>query len=301
MNHMCKAFGGALLALAASTATAAVEIEDRLPYLAGTEPQAGCAWEPNVVAGAVEQSEGALKPKGQAGALKLSLQVLQLKHTPGGRSNTYNLTLRADVRDNGKLVATRDFAAENSYKPPLPGCDTLKSLGTGLGENVADWVTKARFTPCGEGCQGLRPDEPIVVAPEIELAKPDAINSTVRDECRWPSAMVQRLVKAHNEYDPAPRARLEARAVDAATFKGRRLVLRVTDMHAVGGGGITGPKWLHMTGELRDGDTVFASFVSQGTSGRGLTTCRSVDALSDETAYWIVEWLRGPSLNAELK
>jgi len=71
--------------------------------------------------------------------------------------------------------------------------------------------------------------------------------------------------------------------------------------NAVYGGKITGPKWTTMSGELREGKMLVANFESYTNSGRGLTTCRSVDSLSESTADMIVEWLRSPSLAAQLK
>mgnify|MGYP003340564806 CR=1 FL=1 len=77
-----------------------------------------------------------------------------------------------------------------------------------IGAQAAEWATKARWPVCGEGCTGLHPDEPIVIAAEVLLGKPDALNDTVRNECRWPTEMVKRLVTAYNEGDPKPRAPL---------------------------------------------------------------------------------------------
>jgi len=90
-------------------------------------------------------------------------------------------------------------------------------------------------------------------------------------------------------------------AADIETYPGRRLVLRVNNVHALAGGGLSGPKWMAMSGELREGKLLVANFESYSSSGRGHTTCRSVDSLSDSTTGMIVAWLRSPTLGAKLK
>lgn len=103
-----------------------------------------------------------------------------------------------------------------------------------------------------------------------------------------------------DENEPRPRVKLEARRIDIEKYTGRRLVLRVDEVHAIGGGGYTGPKWMDMSGELLEGNLLVASFKSHSTSGRGLTTCRSHDSLSDSTTDMIVNWLNSPSIDAKL-
>ena len=72
---------------------------------------------------------------------------------------------------------------------------------------------------------------------EVLVGSVDAINDTVRNDCRWPTAMVSRLIKAFNESDdPPPRAKLESRPIDIEKYPGRRLVLRLNEVHALGGG-----------------------------------------------------------------
>jgi hypothetical protein len=132
------------------------------------------------------------------------------------------------------------------------------------------------------------------------LGNPEAINETVRVDCKWQTSMVNRLVTAFNENEPSPRAKLEARRIDIEKYTGRRLVLRVDQVHALGGGGYTGPKWMYMSGELLEGNVLVASFKSHSTSGRGLTTCRSLDSLNDSTTDMIVNWLNSPSMGAQL-
>ena len=76
--------------------------------------------------------------------------------------------------------------------------------------------------------------------------------------------------------------------------------LHVENIHALAGGGYCGPKWMAMSGELREGNLFVASFQSHSTLGRGLTTCRSLDSLSDDTTDMIAKWLNSPSIDAKI-
>lgn len=303
-----KSLRGILVAVACAFVAlpvwAAIEIAEGVEYLPGATPDAAaCTWEAGMVSTAVASSKGAITAAGkppESSGLNLSLQVVQLKLSRTAKGGEYSAVVRANVVGHGKLLATRDFQDEASFKSDRPPCDALRAIGVALGEGASDWASQTRFMECGEDCVGIHPDEPIAMGARILLGSVDAINETVRDECRWPTAMVGKLVKVFNESDPPPRARLESRAIDIEKYPGRRLVLRVNNVHALGGGGITGPKWMEMSGELWDGKNLVANFRSYTSSGRGLTTCRSVDSLSDSTADMIAQWLRSPSLGANL-
>lgn len=290
------------LAFAGSASWGAVQID---PHVSLPQPEqadvAACGWDASMVATAIAKSEGAIAPATQTGAAaRLALRVIEFKRSGGGK-NEYAIRVRGDVTQGGKLLATRDFDGEGSHKAGQPACPVLNQIGSAIGEGMGEWISQTRLMTCGEGCSGIHPDETIVVGDEILLGKADAINDTVRVDCKWQTSMVSRLVKAFNENEPPPRAKLEARRIDIEKHTGRRLVLRVDEVHAIGGGGYTGPKWMHMSGELFDGNALVASFKSHSTSGRGLTTCRSLDSLSDSTADMIVEWLNSPSMNAHLE
>ncbi len=148
----------------------------------------------------------------------------------------------------------------------------------------------------------LTPTRPAtrIVGKEVLIGDDDALNETVRRDCKFQTAIIGTLLTAFNDVDPPPRARLESGIVHPDAKTGRRLVLRVMNVHALAGGGWTGPKWMDLAGELYDGKTMVGSFESHTTSGRGLTTCRSVESLSESSADRIANWLRSPSLGARL-
>lgn len=291
-------------ALAGSSSWGAVQLDEQVSYLKGVQPDTpDCTWVPSIAAAAIANAEGALTPAAKAapGAVpKLSLQVIEFKLDNTSRKSNYTLRVRADVTDNGKLVATRDFNGEGSFKDKPSACPALNKIGTAIGESMGEWMSQTHLMTCGEGCAGIHPDETIVVGAEVLLGNPDAINDTVRNDCHFQTTLVTKLIEAFNEGETPPRAKLESRRIDVEKYTGRRLILRVDEVHALGGGGYTGPKWMNMSGELREGNVLVGSFQSHTTSGRGLTTCRSVDSLNDSTVDMIVQWLNSPSIDAKL-
>jgi hypothetical protein len=292
-----------LPAMPAMPALAAVEIVEAVGHLSGATPLEECDWESQVVQSSVMKSRNFVvmaSASSSASGQRLSLHVVRLKLSRAAKKSDYSVVIRADVADADRLVATREFQEDASFDNGRSGCDSLRTVGASLGEAVAGWVAETRFMKCGVDCDGIHPDESIVIGAQVLIGEADAINDTVRNDCRFATAMVDLLVKTFNEYDPAPRAKLESRAIDVQQYSGRRLLLRVHNVHALGGGGWTGPKWMDMSGELWDGKSLVGNFYAHTSSGRGLTTCRSVDSLSESAAYKIVEWLRNPTLGASL-
>ncbi|MDB5814034.1 MAG: hypothetical protein JWN23_1151 [Rhodocyclales bacterium] len=295
-----------VLATAPLHASAAIVVSPGVGYANGVvsdDAVLNCGLEKSITTGLIAKAGNAasLAPNSlpQLG-FGLSLEIIRLRLKSSPKESEYAAVVRADVKYDGKLVGTHDFDSDESFKNGQE-CEALQALGSSLGESAAEWAMQTRFAECREGCAGIHPDETIVVGADVLLSEAGAISDTVRDDCAWTSSMVKKIVKAFNDTELPPRAKLESRSLDIVAYPGRRLVLYADSVHAVGGGGISGPKWMAMHGELREGPSLIASFESYDNSGRGLTTCRSVDALSEGTVEKIVEWLRNPSLGAKLK
>lgn len=304
-----KSLRGVLVSLAcawlALPAFGAVELDPRVVYKPGlASDDAACEWEPGVAAAVRQKAGAALLAADAPPAVpvrKLSLQVIRYELTRWEKKSQYLVGVRADVTEGGKLVATRDFQYHDSFRNEKPGCDTLKYIGSYLGGEVGKWIQPASFMECGEACTGIHPDEPIALAAEVEFANPEGVKEAIRTECRFPAKLVDQLLVDFNGIDyPPQRAKLELRP-ELKDFKGRRLILRAHDVHALAGMSFTGPKWMTMSGELREGDVTVASFSTRVSTGRGgFTVCGTVDSLSSSTVWLIVQWLRGPTLNASL-
>lgn len=304
MKSLSSTLLAVVLATTAPFSWGTTTLSENLTYADGVkreEPAASCAWESSVTSTALTRAKGnsVLSSDSGVSGFGLSLHIIRFSSTTSAKKSEYAVVMRADMKHDGKLVATQEFEDDASSKNPQPGCDALQVLGRSLGERIADWVVQTRFPECKEGCIGIHPDEPIVVGAEILIGSVDALNDTVRNECGvWTTDMAARIAKAFNETEP--RAKIEIKAVDIEKYPGRRLLLYVDSVHALGGGGLTGPKWMTMRGELREGTFLVGSFKSNSLRGRGLTTCRSLESLSDHTTSMITEWLKNPSLGSSL-
>lgn len=115
----------------------------------------------------------------------------------------------------------------------------------------------------------------------------------VRTKCDWNSKISGYI--AH--YAETPVSVTDA---DVSQMGGKVLTLKITAVHAIGGGGWTGPKWAEVRGQLHDGGKLVGSFTALQHSSVGLTACRSLNHLAKELGDDIADWLKEPTLNARL-
>jgi len=298
---------GLACALAGLPAWGAVELEEGVTYLKGAQLyDKTCSWEASLTGAVTARSKRGVELATAPATLtsvRLTVEIVSLTLERRPKEGIHEAVVRANMSRNGKLLASRDFQNDESFKTGASACDALLTLGSLLGKSIAEWAptTSRALMECGDDCIGIHPDETIVIGAEVLPVSAESMSDTVRDECKWPSDMVNRLVKEFNGYEePVPRTKLEARPIDIEKYLGRRLVLRVKDIHALGGGGFSGPKWMNLTGELYDGKSLVATFESYTNTGRGFTTCRSLGELSHHSAEIIAEWLRNPTMGARI-
>ena len=102
---------------------------------------------------------------------------------------------------------------------------------------AAAWVVA---TAAGAG-------EIVLVPSTIPYQKDDTANENIRRECTWNTTMPVYLAK-----ESGGRVKVAEQSLDKVMDT--RLVLVATHLHAIGGGGWTGPKWLVLEGKLMEGD-----------------------------------------------
>ena len=86
---------------------------------------------------------------------------------------------------------------------------------------------------------------------------------------------------------------------------GRVLSMRITDVHAPGGGMFSGPKWMAVKGELREGGQTIGTFTARRGSGGGAfggykSTCAILGRCAKAIGKDIAGWLKNPSTDARL-
>jgi len=128
----------------------------------------------------------------------------------------------------------------------------------------------------------------------IPYQSDDVANEDVRKECNWNTTMPRYLAEES-------KGRVIVAENKSNTNTGKRLELVATNLHTLGGGGWTGPKWLVLEGKLMDGDKLLGNFeVRRQTIGGSFRGCSTLESLSEEISDDILEWLKEPGLNAKL-
>jgi hypothetical protein len=119
-------------------------------------------------------------------------------------------------------------------------------------------------------------------------------NDDVRQKCDWNAKLSENIAQSAE-------GGVSVTDQDLSQISGKVLTMKVIGVHAIGGGGFTGPKWAKVQGELHDGDKLVGSFVAERRSlGGGLTACRLLTSLGQELGEDIAEWLKNPTLDAKL-
>lgn len=133
-------------------------------------------------------------------------------------------------------------------------------------------------------------DDVVTVPATVPYLNDNVANESVRKECTWNTSMPRYLEQ-----------KSDGRVKVGEAGPGKKLLLVATHLHAIGGGGWTGPKWLTLEGKLMQGDRVIGNFEARRQTIRGsLRACGTLDSLSEEISDDILEWLKVPGMNAKL-
>lgn len=139
-----------------------------------------------------------------------------------------------------------------------------------------------------------RAEDVVQVSSLIPYQSDDVADETVRKECNWNTTMPRYLAEESD-------GRVIVAENKSNTNTGKRLVLVATNLHTLGGGAWTGPKWLVLEGNLMHGDKLLGNFeVRRQTIGGSFRACSTLESLSEEISDDILEWLKEPGLNAKL-
>jgi len=132
----------------------------------------------------------------------------------------------------------------------------------------------------------------------IPFAANAAVPAAVRDQCELQTKVPEFIAQS---------AGSSVELVDGALDrkKGRVLELEITEVHAPGGGGFSGPKWLTVKGELYDKGKQIGSFRAKrfstgGAFGGFKGTCAIIGRCTKAVGGDIASWLGSPTPNAEL-
>lgn len=139
-----------------------------------------------------------------------------------------------------------------------------------------------------------RAEDVVQVSSLIPYQSDEVANETVRKECNWNTTMPRYLAKESD-------GRVKVAEQNFDTITGKRLMLVATNLHTLGGGSWTGPKWLVLEGKMTEGGKLLGNFEVRRQTIRGsMRACGTLESLSEEITEDILKWLKKPSLNAKL-
>jgi hypothetical protein len=128
------------------------------------------------------------------------------------------------------------------------------------------------------------------VARSIPILPSAGATAAVQNECQLQTLVPQAVQQAG----------ADVTLVDAAAKGGRWLELSISEVHAPGGGPFSGPKWMTVTGTLRDRGKVIGSFRAKRVTTGVRSTCGSLAKVATVIGQDIAGWLAAPSMNAEI-
>lgn len=118
-------------------------------------------------------------------------------------------------------------------------------------------------------------------------------SDALRTQCNWNTQLSADLVKdTHGQ--------VVATDQDLAMPTGATLHMTIINVHAIGGGHFSGPKWAVVKGELRNHGRLLGSFTARRETSRGFTACSSLNYVGKAIAADVADWLKAPVLDAHL-
>ena len=137
-------------------------------------------------------------------------------------------------------------------------------------------------------------DEVIYIPKVVPFAENTNVPLAVRNECQ----LGEKVSEFLTEFAPNVE-------VSAGPEQTRYLNMTITEVYAAGGGAWSGPKWMTVTGTLKEDDQAVASFRAKrfstgGAFGGFKGTCSIIGRCTKAIAQDIAEWLKDPVDGAEL-
>jgi hypothetical protein len=128
----------------------------------------------------------------------------------------------------------------------------------------------------------------------IPYAKDAEVRQAVRDTCQLETKV------------PGFIAQFGSDVVLVDQLKGGRVLeLAITQVHAPGGGGFSGPKWMTVTGTLREGGRAVGTFRAKRFTTGGVFagfkgTCSIIARTTKAIGSDIATWLENPGMDSKL-
>lgn len=136
------------------------------------------------------------------------------------------------------------------------------------------------------------PGLPIVIAADIRFAV-GVGREDFRKECSFGKKLSDSIVK---------NSKGRIRTVRSSD-EDQQLEIIVIHIHAVGGGGFSGPKWARIQGRLKRGGDLIGSFEMQRMTGSGfrVRACAAMEPIADALGEDVAKWSGAPTIDPTVK
>jgi hypothetical protein len=138
--------------------------------------------------------------------------------------------------------------------------------------------------------------EKLTVQSPAVYEKGAVINDKIKQEC----ALDERVP---DYVQNAARGSFDVSTAKSPSGAGKTLSLAISDVSNSGGGSWSGPKWLVISGTLKDNGKVIGTFRARRTAtgaGWGGSTCGMLNRCAKTLGKDVLKWLEQPSMNAKL-
>jgi len=133
--------------------------------------------------------------------------------------------------------------------------------------------------------------EPIHLADQVALTGASDVTDAVRQQCGLQTLLPELVAAASSD----------VQLVQGQPRGGRVLTLTVEEVHAPGGGPFSGPKWMVVAAELRDGGRLVGTARAKRTTAAPFGgTCGQLRKVTEAIAVDLAAWLRDPRSAARL-
>ena len=134
----------------------------------------------------------------------------------------------------------------------------------------------------------------ITISSKIPYLNDNVGSGNIQNECTWNSTMPAALVAQS-------KGTVVSTDHDMTTVTGKKLIITATHVHAIGGGGFSGPKWITLEGKLTENGKLLGNFQLKRTTGGGglrFGGCKILEYISKALTQDVLKWLKNPQIMA---
>lgn len=140
--------------------------------------------------------------------------------------------------------------------------------------------------------EAKKPVNPIKVNRSLTYFKESVGSNEIR-KCAWNKHMIEAIADEAN-------GRVEITDENLSKYLGRTLSLTVMSVQANGSDRVHAANWVHLRGELKEGQAIVATFTaktepSTTLAGKKLNACEVLDKISSDLAEEIGKWTKKPA------